>query len=29
MDELQAELPLNEPLTLPTRRMRSKLLIDA
>jgi hypothetical protein len=29
MDEKQGSLPLNEPLNLPTRRERKRLLIDA
>jgi arginine-tRNA-protein transferase len=29
MDDLQADLPLGEPLTLPTRRSAKRLLIDA
>jgi arginine-tRNA-protein transferase len=29
MDEVQGELALNEPLALPTRRDRRRLLIDA
>jgi hypothetical protein len=29
MDELQGDLPLGEPLTLPTRRSAKRLLIDA
>jgi arginine-tRNA-protein transferase len=29
MDDVQAELALNEPLALPTRRDRRRLLIEA
>jgi hypothetical protein len=29
MDELQHDLPLGEPMALPTRRSARKLLIDA
>jgi hypothetical protein len=29
MDDAQGNLPLNEPMVLPTRRDRRRLLIDA
>ena len=29
MDELQGDLPLEEPLTLPARRSAKKLMVDA
>jgi arginine-tRNA-protein transferase len=29
VDEAETDLPLNEPLVLPTRRSKNRLLIDA